>query len=72
MSSLATWEDVRARFQQGAVEHPDVSADWDARQDRWTFSRSETGHSPEEASAEAGKLFKEAARSAVGLLGKLN
>ena len=72
MASLPTWEDVRARFQQGAVEHPDVSADWDARQDRWTFSRSETGHSPEEASAEAGKLFKEAARSAVGLLGKLN
>jgi hypothetical protein len=72
MSNLSNWAEVRAKFEQAAIEHPDVSADWDVRQDQWTFSRLQVDDCDEPVSADCVRQFKATARDAIRLLGKLN
>jgi len=62
--------EICAKFLQGSLEHPDLLAHWESRQDLWMLLNAPTGEVMTPADPGPEHLFKETARIAVGLLGK--
>jgi hypothetical protein len=67
----ASWQEIHSKFVKGAAEHPDLLAHWDSRQDLWTL-HALAGDVMTPAAPDSERLFKEAARIAVSLLGELH
>ena len=59
--NLAGWQEIRAKFTEGANAYPDLTAHWDSHEQLWTLRNG---------SPESDQLFKEAVRIAVAQLGK--
>jgi hypothetical protein len=61
--------EICAKFLHGSLEHPDLLAHWESRQDQWMLLNAPTGEVMTPADPGPEHLFKETARIAVGLLG---
>jgi hypothetical protein len=65
-----SWQSVREKFLEGAEKYPEMSAQWDSCEDRWTFCESSPGEYHQPADPQAETFFKDCCRLVVSLLGK--
>ena len=68
MTTESSWQQIRAKFLQGAEEHPDLYAHWDGSQEIWTLRLARAHQAFQPATPESERLFVETARMAVQLL----
>jgi len=72
MDHPSSWQEIRDKFLQGAMEYADLTAHWDSRQDLWTLRHAPPGEVSTPAAADSERFFKETARLALTRLGPSN